>query len=138
MQQRYYDPQIGRVIGADPMAVDTTTAWNFNRYNYAANNPYKFTDPDGRSIWSKLVKLAVKGGNVAQVTAGVVSDFKTIADPTASTGDKVLAAASMLSEALPVSIGDAKDVKRALDKIPSLSDKAVNKAVREGDRKSVV
>ena len=50
MQQRYYDPMIGRFLSLDPIAVDTTTAWNFNRYSYAANNPYKFTDPDGREI----------------------------------------------------------------------------------------
>ena len=32
------------------MKVDTTTAWNFYRYCYAANNPYKSADPDGRVI----------------------------------------------------------------------------------------
>ena len=48
--QRYYDPGIGRFLSVDPVTADTTTGWNFNRYNYAANNPYKFTDPDGREI----------------------------------------------------------------------------------------
>lgn len=48
--QRYYDPAIGRFLSVDPVAADTVTGWNFNRYNYAANNPYKFKDPDGRII----------------------------------------------------------------------------------------
>ncbi|MGY0799869.1 RHS repeat domain-containing protein [Lysobacter sp. A286] len=52
MQQRYYDPGIGRFLSVDPVSADTVTGWNFNRYNYAANNPYKFTDPDGRVIMS--------------------------------------------------------------------------------------
>lgn len=50
MQQRYYDPGIGRFLSVDPVTADTVTSWNFNRYNYAASNPYKFTDPDGRHI----------------------------------------------------------------------------------------
>jgi RHS repeat-associated protein len=50
MQQRYYDPQVGRFLSVDPDATDKVSAWNFNRYNYAANNPYKFKDPDGRVI----------------------------------------------------------------------------------------
>ena len=50
MQQRYYDPGIGRFLSVDPVTADTVTGWNFNRYNYAANNPYKFKDPDGRII----------------------------------------------------------------------------------------
>ena len=49
MQQRYYDPAVGRFLSTDPMAVDGATAGNFNRYNYAANNPYRYTDPDGRT-----------------------------------------------------------------------------------------
>jgi len=48
MQQRYYDPQIGRFLSVDPVTANSVTGSNFNRYNYAANNPYKFTDPDGR------------------------------------------------------------------------------------------
>jgi RHS repeat-associated protein len=42
-QQRYYDPQVGRFLSVDPAGSE------FNRYSYAANNPYRFTDPDGRS-----------------------------------------------------------------------------------------
>lgn len=37
-------------LSVDPMASDMNNGWNFNRYNYAANNPYRFTDPDGRTV----------------------------------------------------------------------------------------
>ncbi|WP_151421700.1 RHS repeat-associated core domain-containing protein [Xanthomonas citri] len=48
MQQRYYDQDLGRFLSVDPVAADSVTAVNFNRYWYANNNPYRFTDPDGR------------------------------------------------------------------------------------------
>nr|WP_310053859.1 RHS repeat-associated core domain-containing protein [Lysobacter niabensis] len=48
MQQRYYDPQIGRFLSVDPVTADGNTGGNFNRYWYANSNPYKFSDPDGR------------------------------------------------------------------------------------------
>ncbi len=48
MQQRYYDPGIGRFLSVDPITADGDTGSNFNRYKYAANNPYRFIDPDGR------------------------------------------------------------------------------------------
>lgn len=47
---RYYDPDIGAFISVDPVSVSTTTGWNFCRYCYAAHNPCKFNDPDGRAI----------------------------------------------------------------------------------------
>jgi RHS repeat-associated protein len=47
MQQRYYDPIIGRFLSTDPVTT-SSSGGNFNRYKYAANNPYKYTDPDGR------------------------------------------------------------------------------------------
>jgi RHS repeat-associated protein len=48
MQQRYYDPGIGRFLSVDPVTANSSTGGNFNRYWYANNNPYRFTDPDGR------------------------------------------------------------------------------------------
>ena len=48
MQQRYYDPAIGRFLSVDPVTAYEKPLTNFNRYAYAFNNPYWFTDPDGR------------------------------------------------------------------------------------------
>lgn len=50
--QRYYDPQVGRFLSNDPISVDTDAGGSFNRYNYANNNPSRFTDPDGRAAAS--------------------------------------------------------------------------------------
>jgi len=50
MEQRYYEPSLGRFLSGDPVSADAETGWNYNRYNYAANNPYRFKDPDGRII----------------------------------------------------------------------------------------
>ena len=49
MQQRYYDPTIGRFLSMDPITADPNTGRNFNAYWYANNNPYRFKDPDGRA-----------------------------------------------------------------------------------------
>ena len=59
MQQRYYDPMLGRFLSIDPVTANSNTGGNFNRYWYANNNPYKFTDPDGR-IAILAVPLAIE------------------------------------------------------------------------------
>jgi len=47
MQQRYYDPEAGRFLSTDPVQADGNGG-SFNRYEYANDNPYRYTDPDGR------------------------------------------------------------------------------------------
>jgi len=47
MQQRYYDPEAGRFLSTDPVQADGGGG-SFNRYEYANDNPYRYTDPDGR------------------------------------------------------------------------------------------
>jgi RHS repeat-associated protein len=48
MQQRYYDPAIGRFLSVDPVGPLSDPLQHFGRYQYAYNNPYRFFDPDGR------------------------------------------------------------------------------------------
>jgi len=50
MQQRYYGADCGCFLSVDPVtAYGAGDARFFNRYVYAFNNPYKFSDLDGRA-----------------------------------------------------------------------------------------
>lgn len=51
MQQRYYDSQTGRFLSVDPITALSNPTDGFNRYWYANNNPYAYTDPDGRQAF---------------------------------------------------------------------------------------
>jgi RHS repeat-associated protein len=59
MQQRYYDPEVGRFLSVDPVGV-SPGGGNFNRYWYANGNPYMFVDPDGREAY--LVSRPIEVG----------------------------------------------------------------------------
>lgn len=48
MQQRYYDPEVGRFLSVDPVEAGANTGRKLSRYWYANDNPYRYTDPDGR------------------------------------------------------------------------------------------
>jgi uncharacterized protein RhaS with RHS repeats len=50
MQQRYYDPVIGRFYSNDPVGFTADNPMSFNRYLYVNNNPYKYKDPEGESL----------------------------------------------------------------------------------------
>lgn len=51
---RYYDPLIGRFLSADPKEASEETPGSFNRYAYSLNNPYSYSDPDGRWVAAAL------------------------------------------------------------------------------------
>lgn len=53
----------------DPVKANPNTGASFNRYSYAANNPYKFVDPDGRDIKcaGNTCQLVPIGGNLPTV-----------------------------------------------------------------------
>ncbi|WP_369934853.1 RHS repeat domain-containing protein [Xanthomonas tesorieronis] len=64
MGQRLYDPKLARFISVDPLAASNTDGVAFNRYLYANNNPFRFSDPSG---------------NCAEVTGSHMCDGKGFA-----------------------------------------------------------
>jgi RHS repeat-associated protein len=55
---RYYDPSIGRFISVDPLADKYP---GLTPYHYAANNPLKYVDPDGRKVEIYSVPIGIAG-----------------------------------------------------------------------------
>ncbi len=47
MNARMYDPVLGRFLEIDPYVANNTYSQDFNRYSYARNNPFRYTDPTG-------------------------------------------------------------------------------------------
>lgn len=81
MQARYYDPLIGRFYSNDPIGF--RDVYSFNRYAYANNNPYKYTDPTGEN------PFAIIGG-----IAGFFQSLSAVSNSDASFTDKALAVAA--------------------------------------------
>ena len=57
MNGRIYDPTLGRMLRADPIA--DPGSQGLNRYSYVANNPLTLTDPSGYSWFSNILRAVV-------------------------------------------------------------------------------
>jgi RHS repeat-associated protein len=57
MNGRTYDPSMGRMLQADPLAGPGPQG--LNRYSYVANNPLSLTDPTGYSWWRDIAATAI-------------------------------------------------------------------------------
>ncbi len=54
---RYYDPTIGRFISPDTIVPDPASPQSFNRYSYCLNNPLKYTDPSGQTVYIEGINV---------------------------------------------------------------------------------
>jgi RHS repeat-associated protein len=88
MQQRYFDPFLGKFVSIDPVTADGSTGANFNRYWYANNNPYTLVDPDGRrpsgALCDKTPQRCEAVINISQSTAGGIGTTASSRRTTAS------------------------------------------------------
>lgn len=77
MQARYYDPVIGRFYSNDPIGF--RDVHSFNRYGYANNNPYKYTDPDGNNPALAVYRSAQVGMRIGEaVNNGITTMLGTV------------------------------------------------------------
>lgn len=91
MQQRYYDPEVGRFLSVDPVTAYSNPLVTFNRYWYANNNPYRFTDPDGRQSVGEMINSGAEGcGAVSCAGWAVLHAVWTMtgAEPLSQVADK--------------------------------------------------
>jgi len=110
MQQRYYDPGLGRFLSIDPSGVNVDDPRTFNRYMYAANNPYKYTDPDGRIVFLALVPAVLKAIDIAITAAEVTA---------AAQSGGTTAVASVVAESVATSLVPGGKILSKLSKAKS-------------------
>ena len=137
---RHNDAAIGRWHSMDEKC---EKYYDVSPYAYCGCDPVNAIDPDGRSIWTKIVKIGAKVGarvsrygwkelGNAATYADAVSDIKdnvnTLFDGNASTMDRVVAGISLASEGLPVGVNDAKDVWKVAKETVHGNSKASTKA----------
>ncbi|WP_404409146.1 hypothetical protein LG272_01395 [Pseudidiomarina marina] len=97
MQARYYDPVIGRFYSNDPVDAlghiqrGNSIAHGFNRYAYANNNPYKYTDPDGEFVFLAIAAVG------AAITA--YDTYQTYQNEGAGAAAKSLAVGGLITAA---------------------------------------
>ncbi len=133
------DPILGAYLAGAPNG-GAYQPINMSLYAYARQNPVGFSDSNGQ-FWgaaSKLLKLAIKGGDVAATFAGVVEDTSTLFSSDATFGERLLAAGSLATEIVsPVS---ARDVKAGINAVEAGAKRSsdVRTLGRTGDGGQVV
>ena len=101
MQQRYYDPAIGRFLSVDPVGPLQNPINHFGRYHYANNNPYKYVDADGRlPILIPIAVVAWRAYSAYDTATTAAENVSTVVDTSASTGDRALAGAELFGSAV--------------------------------------
>ncbi|OAV63959.1 Cell wall-associated polypeptide CWBP200 [Bacteroidales bacterium Barb6XT] len=95
MNARLYDPLIGRFFSPDPKMMDGESQ-ALNRYSYAMNNPFAYTDPGGEELVLALISafifvatLTITAATAVTLgaVAGAVMTGVTLAKSGASAGE---------------------------------------------------
>ncbi|HRP91128.1 MAG TPA: FG-GAP-like repeat-containing protein [Edaphocola sp.] len=69
MNGRLYDPLVGRMFSPDPYIMGSDNTQGYNRYTYALNNPFTYTDPSGEFVWMPIIVGAAIGAYLGGATA---------------------------------------------------------------------
>ncbi|QYR19150.1 hypothetical protein KZ483_14355 [Paenibacillus sp. sptzw28] len=78
LRARWYDPSIGRFIGADSYKGQTTNPLSLNLYTYVNNNPLIYHDPSGhytKEAVDMMLSVAAYAGKGNQIYWNIRSDL---------------------------------------------------------------
>jgi hypothetical protein len=114
------NPRLGRFMQTDPVGYKD----DYDLYTYVGDDPMSHTDPQGTvlKLAVAVVKMAVKGENLYSTVQGIVENIETIASPSASTGEKALAALSIVMDVTSgINVKDVKNVANAVSNLKHYS-----------------
>ncbi len=105
---RYYNPELGRFLQADPVIGNLYNSQDLNKYSYVKNNPYKYTDPNGTSIidYFNNIKTALTW-NPIQFISNKINEIKSFLNVQPSV--KIAKNVYEESGRIPV-VGETKDI----------------------------
>ncbi len=75
MGGRFYDPQLGLFTSIDPVIDIRFSNQGMNPYAYVLNNPLKYQDPSGYSIWGVVEDVFGGAAGIVGGVLGGVSNF---------------------------------------------------------------
>jgi len=81
MNGRVYDPNLGRFLSPDPYLQDAGNLQNFNRYSYCLNNPLKYTDPSGYTVYPREKNFGYASGDGYNYNSDNINGNYTLTKP---------------------------------------------------------
>ena len=136
MNGKVYDPFLARFLSPDPRVSNPENGQNFNRYSYALNNPFKYTDPDGEH--PLIIAAALIGGGFNMISnwqnisknpwsaigyfaSGAAGGIVAIAQP--ALGGTIAATGNVATD---LAFGNIPDFKKPMDVIQYVGFKALD------------
>jgi RHS repeat-associated protein len=103
---RYLQSQTGRFTSVDPVFTweeNIVDPQRWNRYAYVRNNPFRYTDPDGRTLKAATLIFKVghalyKGYDIYTTVEGIVDAGTAIVSPDSTLKDRALGVLNLAGE----------------------------------------